>query len=194
MNWDFEKKEYPELYTSRARDLAIDLLKQTQPVINQLLDEYLLRYYRWNNTHFINADWLEKAKLAPGIEDLLIKDFLRKWLLKKINQKQTEKIINYLDQFIIDNQESIKKLTWDINKNLIPNGFLQEYEEAMKNTITLSPIDTVVNDYYNLPVSNFWKKPNIVDNIYWPPKACKWLINRNRRAERGSGGNSAPPE
>jgi len=163
--WDFEKKEYPELYTSRARDLAIDLLKQTQPVINQLLDEYLLRYYRWNNTHFINADWLEKAKLAPGIEDLLIKDFLRKWLLKKINQKQTEKIINYLDQFIIDNQDSIKKLTWDINKNLIPNGFLQEYEEAMKNTITLSPIDTVVNDYYNLPVSNFWKKPNIVDNI-----------------------------
>jgi hypothetical protein len=55
-----------------AKDLAIDLIKQTHPVIDAILDQYLFRYYKWEDS----SD--RKSRLPKGIESLLIKDFLRK--------------------------------------------------------------------------------------------------------------------
>jgi hypothetical protein len=53
---DFKKDESPKLMTSIARDLAFDLIKQTQPIINELLDQYLLRYHMWDDMHSMNHD------------------------------------------------------------------------------------------------------------------------------------------
>lgn len=132
---DFKKSENYQLYTSRWRDLAIDFLKQTYPIVNELLDQYLLRYYRrYSNTW--DLDGYYKEKMPWKIELLILRDFLSKWLLKKINKNQTEKIITYLDEFAIQNQDNLKKLWDDINPNLIPNWSLEQYEDAMKNTIT----------------------------------------------------------
>jgi hypothetical protein len=57
-------------------------------------------------------------------------------LLNKINSNQFSEIENYLAQFVSENIEELKSLTDDyINKNLTPNGFLAEYEDAINNAV-----------------------------------------------------------
>ncbi|MCF7834879.1 hypothetical protein K9M48_02375 [Candidatus Gracilibacteria bacterium] len=157
---DFKKSENYELYSSRGREFAIDFLKQTYPIINELLDQYLLRYYkRYSNSGDLNG--LYKNKMPGDIEMILLKDFLSKGLLKKINKNQTDKIITYLDEFAIQNQDTLKKLQSEImpnliptNASLIPNGILEPYEEAMKNSI--KDKEDIISDNARLPVSR-WK-------------------------------------
>ncbi len=154
---DFKKSENYELSTMRWRELAIDFLKQTYPVINEVLDQYLLRYYeRYSNSWDLN--WPYKKTLPGDIQLMILRDFLSKWLLKKIDKKEIDKIISYLDMFVIQNQNKLKNIQSSIspdlmpvNPSLIPNGILEEYEQAMTNTI--QDQERVLNKNAWLPVS-----------------------------------------
>ena len=161
---DFKKDESPKLMTSIARDLAFDLIKQTQPIINELLDQYLLRYHMWDDMHSMNHDWPNKVRLSSSIQELLIKDFLRKWLLNKIQKIQTNKIINYLDEFAIENHDTLSKLWWETNKDVLPNWYLQEYEEAMKNTI--KDDKKLFGGNARMLVTNRWEKAETATHIW----------------------------
>ena len=134
----FKKSEHFELYTSQWRELAIDFLRQTRPVINQVLDQYLIRYYRfYSNSLHMTEDGSFKAgkeSLKSELVELLIKDFLKKWLLDKIQKDDINKIIKYLDDFVIKNNMTIKNMKLWINEKLLPNWILDEYGEAIHNT------------------------------------------------------------
>lgn len=154
---NFKKSENYELYTYRWRELAIDFLKQTYPIVNELMDQYLLRYYkRYSNSWDLN--WYYKESIPWDIQLLILRDFLSKWLLKKIDKKQTDKIVSYLDEFVIQNQDKLKKIQSGISPDLIPinpsltpNGILEPYEQAMKNII--EDKEKVFNGNARLPVS-----------------------------------------
>jgi hypothetical protein len=53
-------------------------LKQTYPVINEVLDQYVIRYERRENPNITNYQGPEKTRLKGNIEDKLLKDFLSK--------------------------------------------------------------------------------------------------------------------
>jgi hypothetical protein len=142
---EFNSKEAYKLTSSRWKELAIDFLKETQPSIMQLLDQYMIRYYKFYKDYYtLSETWSlqiirEKETLRRDIEALLIKDFLRKWLFKKKDktlptdkQKQMSTINRYLDDFVIENYDTLKN-SWFCNA--LPNDWFQKYEEVMKNTI-----------------------------------------------------------
>lgn len=132
---DVQDKEPYELSSDRAKDLAIDFLKQTNPILLELIDQYVTRYYELEQLHVTNQDWPEKNPINKQVEYLLIKDFMQKGLYKKIHKWDHQKLLAYLDKFVLENQKVLKPLNADVNPNLLPNWFLLEYEEAMKNTI-----------------------------------------------------------
>jgi hypothetical protein len=68
---DFDKDGNPTVSTRQRKEIAVDFLKQTQPVITTMLDRYLTRFYK-NNDHSYRENILPRQ-----IEDFLIKDFLR---------------------------------------------------------------------------------------------------------------------
>jgi hypothetical protein len=77
-------------------------------------------------------------------------------MLEKIEKNQIDKIIAYLDEFVITNKDTLQKLTGDVNSNLIPNGVFQEYEEAMQNTI--QDYDTIFKNHSWLPSDDITKE------------------------------------
>ncbi|MFZ2151172.1 MAG: hypothetical protein WAZ12_05045 [Candidatus Absconditicoccaceae bacterium] len=138
---DFKKSEYYELYSSRGKEFAIDFLRQTYPVINQILDQYLIRYYRfYSNSLNITEDGSFKAgkeTLRSDLIELLIKDFLKKGLLYKTKADDIKTIINYIDTFVIENNQTLKNMNLGINEKLLPNGNLDRYEDEIKNTLNI---------------------------------------------------------
>lgn len=161
---DFSEKENNNLSTKWTKELAKDFIKQTNPVIRQVLDQYILRYFRWDNLNSSNGYWYNKSKLDRKLEDLLIKDFVKKWLLYKIDQKDIETINEYLDKFVIEYNDNLLDLWLGVNPNLLPNGFLEKYEEAMQNT--LQDWDNVFRNNPWLPVSTYLKKEKVVKHLW----------------------------
>jgi hypothetical protein len=139
-----KKNDNDILSTSIAKDLAIDFLKQTNPVINALLDQYLLRYFTYyGNGLIMLEDWTfvsDKHELNICTEEIIIKQFLKKWLIKKVWKNDINKLNNFLDELIIEHWNDLKingrYWRWDIIENLLPNWYFQEYEEAINNTLT----------------------------------------------------------
>lgn len=163
-----ETDENTNISTSMAKDLAIDLIKQTHPIISVILDQYLFRYYKWEDSNG------RKNRLSKAIESLLIKDFLRKWLLTKITPDQLPEIDNYLSQFVSENIEALKSITDDdVNKNLLPNGFLEQYEAAINNTILNQ--DYLSANYWRYPASSYGNKEYVVEHV-WKYKALDGSI------------------
>jgi len=84
-------------------------------------------------------------------------------MLGKIEKGQTDKIIAYLDEFVIVNQDTLKQMTETINPNLIPNGAFQEYEKTMQNTI--NDYDTIFKNHAWLPLDNVTRESSAVRHI-----------------------------
>jgi len=176
---NFKKSEYYELYSSRWREFAIDFLRQTYPVINQVLDQYLMRYYRfYSNSLNMTEDWSFKAgkeKLRQDIVELLMKDFLKKWLLKKINSKDTKKIIDYLDDFVIENNQTIKNMDLGINENLLPNWYLNRYEDAIKNSLIINHSQKeMIQRQYIRSMRTEWETDYVLEEILWRYISSQW--------------------
>lgn len=139
-----KKNDEDILSTSIAKDLAIDFLKQTNPVINALLDQYLLRYFKYygNSLSMLEDGTFvsDKHELNIRTEEIIIKEFLKKWLIKKIWKNDIAKLNNFLDELILSYWQDLKinGRYWrgDIVENLLPNWHFQEYEEAIRNTLT----------------------------------------------------------
>lgn len=137
---DFDKKDRFTLSTQQAKNIAIDFLKQTQPLITITIDEYLMRYYGRDNSHSLNSKGYEKATLPWQLEEFLIKDFIRQGMLDKIPKDlppeiKINKVVSYLDNFVVANQNNLSGLKWSSELKLAPNAMFEEYEEAMQNTI-----------------------------------------------------------
>jgi len=145
--------------------MLLDFFKQAYPVIPTLLDQYLLRYYR---LYKLNArsyyDGPVKETFPGGVGNLLMMDFLNKGLHNTISSKQSADLRDYLDTFVIEHQEELEQQyagqdpRWrdtELNKNLVPNGFLEPYEEAMRNSLNTS------NGLKRLPV-NTQGEPNAI--------------------------------
>ena len=149
--------------TSRARDLAVDLLEQTNPILNLLIDQYMMRYRVREERWRYDAQWPAKATIDGKTELFLIKGFLKWWFLENIGKDvnaenkldKINKINEFLDSFVAENRDIFKKYNDEINPNLTPNGFFQEYEDAMENVITSW------DDLSRLPVTDFGKNQTV---------------------------------
>lgn len=152
--------------TSRARDLAVDFLEQTNPILNLLIDQYMMRYRTREERWRYDAEWAAKATIDGNTELFLVKGFLKWWYLENIGKDvnagnkldKINKINEFLDRFVAENSDVFKKYNGEINPNLIPNGFFQEYEDAMENVIKSW------DDLSRLPVTDFGKNQT-VDHI-----------------------------
>lgn len=173
----YEKKE-EKFWTEKAKYLALDFMEQTNPILNLVLDQYLLRYDRLENNHINSDGQYEKNNIRISIEMLIIRDFLKKWLLDKIWKKfnvndkveKTKKINDFLDEFVKENKSKLEELSgknkWyydEANPEFLPNGFFHKYEDAIENTIKES--DWILNQIGRLPVSSY-EKTNTVDHIW----------------------------
>ncbi len=154
--------EDTEFSTDLAKDLTLDLLKQLYPVVNELIDWYLMRYNRRENPHVSNSSGPERSVMDKELQMILLKDILKNNFLhpdwKTVfdnDSNKREKITKYLDTFVIQNESVLKVFHSSINSKLLPNWFLTEYEEAMINTITEK--NTTLGDMLRLPVYDFGK-------------------------------------
>jgi hypothetical protein len=152
--------------TNRARDLAIDFMEQTNPILNLLIDQYMIRYRTREERWRYDAEWPAKGTIDRYTELLLIKGFLKWWFLEKIGKDFTienkidriHKINEFLDDFVAKNKDAFKDHNGGVNPNLLPNGYFQEYEDAMENVIKFW------SDLWRLPVTDFGKNQT-VDHI-----------------------------
>lgn len=176
---NFKKSAYYELYSSRWKEFAIDFLRQTYPIINQILDQYLIRYYRfYSNSLSITEDWSFRAgkeSLRSDLIEILIKDFLKKWLLNKIDSKDTKKIIDYLDTFVIENNQILKNMNLWINEKLLPNWNLDKYEDEIKNTLNIDyPEKEKMQSQYIRSTRGELQKDYVLEEILWRYISSEW--------------------
>jgi len=145
----YNPKTYPnadgfsETSSILAQQILPDFFEQAYPIIPTLLDAYLLRYhrlYRLNRRHY--HDGPVKETLRHQVKKLLMEDFLTKGLHETFTTLDISQLQHYLDEFVIEHMETIQSLSTErdleINENLIPNGHLEPYEEAMHNSISTS--------------------------------------------------------
>jgi hypothetical protein len=117
--------------------VAIDYMKQTRPVVRELLDIFFCRYY----------GGVRSVDLQDNMEEVLIEYAFREWVFRKLGKDFSENkqdeirlIIDCVDNFVVKEREIFDhwnkyygRELWNIN--MVPNFFLLWYENAMRNTI-----------------------------------------------------------
>jgi hypothetical protein len=153
--------------TANARNLIIDYFKQTQPVIQEVLEEYLMRYDVYDNMHSMGVDGPYKNTLEKDIEVLLIKDFVSKHLINTISKKNPQAILKYLNQFVQENALTLEKIyaqdSYSNNSDILgtqlyPNRFLGQYEQALQNTLQAMEANKDMKERDNIWVQVSYRK------------------------------------
>lgn len=125
--------------------VAIDYMKQSKPIIKQLLDIYSLRYFwgkkptekQFSYTDYIFDIYAEMQEII--IANVVSNEMFKKiWWDKLIDIKKSD-LIKYIDNLVKKEKSEFMRLSkFDnkkINPGMKPNYFLGRYEWSMKNTI-----------------------------------------------------------
>lgn len=151
---------------SRWQDIALDYFIQKYPVIEDVFNNFLIKYFQGkcyighngrtkcrNGIHGIDSPQIDQ--LNKDLQKLIIKHFLTTHAYKNIQQDidhKQESIDTYLTKFISNQKDSLQKLGFAI----VPYQRYIQYQDAFENTLEAQKSGkSQINSLSSVELANF---------------------------------------